>query len=358
MILHYSTVLWLAGALLIMVSGCDKQPIERLERAKEALADAGSAGAVNYADSLYTQAESLLTRGQLEIARQNGRFIIFRNYQRAESLLSITHEVSLMAAAAAMNNKLVLHDSAGTEVSHLKTELSSWRDAFDNSLILYKAEEYWSAADLARQVAETLIARDEFALALAEVGNARFKLRELGKLIEDYSNNQGEKIQAWRGWVRQTVDNSIKNNRTAIIVVKTAHRLYLIRAGKIIKSYKCELGYNSARQKYFAGDGATPEGKYIITSINKKGSKFYKALMLDYPNETDRKRFRQNKARGIISKYAKIGALIEIHGHGGESRDWTDGCIALTDEDIDDLIGRVSVGTPVTIVRVSDQWPR
>jgi lipoprotein-anchoring transpeptidase ErfK/SrfK len=73
-------------------------------------------------------------------------------------------------------------------------------------------------------------------------------------------------------------------------------------------------------------------------------------MMLDYPNAEDRREFDAAKRAGRISRNARIGHLIEIHGNGGRDEDWTQGCVALSDRDIDDLYARVSVGTPVTIV--------
>jgi murein L,D-transpeptidase YafK len=139
-------------------------------------------------------------------------------------------------------------------------------------------------------------------------------------------------------------------------VDKSAHKAYLVKGGTVLKTYRCDLGWNSAEQKYFQGDGATPEGKYQITAV-KHRSKYHKALLINYPNESDKKRFAENKRKGVISRYARIGALIEIHGGGGRDQDWTDGCIALTDRDMDNLLAYVSVGTAVTIVRRSDTWP-
>jgi hypothetical protein len=72
--------------------------------------------------------------------------------------------------------------------------------------------------------------------------------------------------------------------------------------------------------------------------------------MLDYPNERDKERFRKAVQRGEIARGASIGGLIEIHGEGGRGGDWTDGCVALTNNEMDDLFDRVSVGTLVTIV--------
>ena len=90
---------------------------------------------------------------------------------------------------------------------------------------------------------------------------------------------------------------------------------------------------------------------YKVTKKKPNGdSGYHKALLINYPNEEDYATFNNRKRQGLISKNSHIGGLIEIHGDGGKGDDWTSGCIALRNSDIDELFSRVSVGTPVTIV--------
>ena len=79
-------------------------------------------------------------------------------------------------------------------------------------------------------------------------------------------------------------------------------------------------------------------------------TKYYKAFLLDYPNDEDTARFKAEIAKGSLPASAKIGGLIEIHGNGGKGIDWTEGCVALTDREMDLVYKIVKVGTPVTIV--------
>jgi murein L,D-transpeptidase YafK len=79
-------------------------------------------------------------------------------------------------------------------------------------------------------------------------------------------------------------------------------------------------------------------------------SVYHRALLLDYPNAEDKKRFAAAKKRGEIPRASAIGGLIEIHGDGGRGQNWTDGCVALRNADMDDLFARVRLGTRVTIV--------
>ena len=99
------------------------------------------------------------------------------------------------------------------------------------------------------------------------------------------------------------------------------------------------------------GDRATPEGRYRIVKKKDVGQSIYhRALLLDYPNAEDRKRFAAAMKRGEIPRASAIGGLIEIHGDGGRGQNWTDGCVALRNSDMDELFARVPVGTRVTIV--------
>ena len=127
-----------------------------------------------------------------------------------------------------------------------------------------------------------------------------------------------------------------------IRVDKSERRMTLLRDGRIVKSYRILLGDAPAGHKRQQGDERTPEGRYRITFRNDK-SRFHLSLRVPYPNEADR---RQARARGVDP-----GGDIMIHGGTppGYSRDWTDGCIALSDAQIEEVWRLVPVGTPITI---------
>jgi len=135
------------------------------------------------------------------------------------------------------------------------------------------------------------------------------------------------------------------------VVVKDAHLMTVFVRGSPVKTYPVELGFNWIADKVQEGDGSTPEGRYRVTSrLDRLASDFYKALLIDFPNAEDRAEFSRARRSGVLPPTARIGGLIEIHGGGGRQRDWTDGCVAVTNPEMDDLFRRVSVGTPVTIV--------
>ncbi|GAB4111446.1 MAG: hypothetical protein Kow001_12880 [Acidobacteriota bacterium] len=136
-----------------------------------------------------------------------------------------------------------------------------------------------------------------------------------------------------------------------LLVDKYRRRSYVLERGRIIRTFPVELGWNGLRDKLQQGDGATPEGEYKVT--RKKGNgdtRYYKALLLNYPNDADRVAFRKALRQGKVNRRARIGGLIEIHGDGGRGQDWTDGCVALENGDMDTLFELAYVGMPVIVV--------
>jgi len=135
-----------------------------------------------------------------------------------------------------------------------------------------------------------------------------------------------------------------------IIVKKSAHRMYLYRDGKSVKTMRVSLGKKRG-PKLKQGDFKTPTGKYTIVGKRCHPIK-YRALYLSYPNAED----REKAAKAGV----KPGDLITIHGqpywnrdgHGDSytlGHDWTNGCIAVTNKDLDYLWQHVRKGTPIEL---------
>jgi lipoprotein-anchoring transpeptidase ErfK/SrfK len=181
--------------------------------------------------------------------------------------------------------------------------------------------------------------------AQAEVELTR---RTLGKHYERFHDPGWRK--RWQAWADDTVAAS-RGGKVAIVVHKLSRRLYLLRDGRVAAEFDADLGRNAVSDKVAAGDAATPEGRYHVTEKRENGStRWYKALLLNYPNEDDRSAFEAMRRRGELPRGRGPGGLIEIHGHGGKQSNWTDGCVALRNAAMDRLFALVPVGTPVTIV--------
>lgn len=134
-----------------------------------------------------------------------------------------------------------------------------------------------------------------------------------------------------------------------VLVIKHERRLLLLSRGRPIRSYPIALGRNPRGHKTSEGDGRTPEGRYRLDWRNAK-SRFYRAIHISYPNETDR---RQARVRSVSP-----GGAIMIHGLpprlaaiGADHAkwDWTEGCIALTNAEIDEIWTLVDDGTVIEI---------
>ena len=135
----------------------------------------------------------------------------------------------------------------------------------------------------------------------------------------------------------------------SILILKKEHLLELLSNGTVIRTYKVALGQGGLPPKQREGDARTPEGHYIIDSRNA-ASQYHKALHVSYPNADDRKRAAR---RGVSP-----GGSVMIHGlpngkgwvgAGHRLYDWTLGCIAVTDDEIDEIWNLVPIGTPVEI---------
>ena len=131
-----------------------------------------------------------------------------------------------------------------------------------------------------------------------------------------------------------------------IVVSKTNRVLALMDGATTLKRYKVHLGFAPEGHKQRSGDGRTPEGRYYIDRRNAR-SDFYLSLGVSYPNALDLARARAMGARP--------GGDIFIHGGPRRSedrrkRDWTAGCIAVTDSEIEEIWSMVPTGTPITIL--------
>ncbi len=150
---------------------------------------------------------------------------------------------------------------------------------------------------------------------------------------------------------KDTVEWSRKHRTSAIVVSKADRVLTLYRNGKRMLSYPVRLGFNGIKEKLYQGDGATPEGRYRVTGKRGQGqTQFYRALVLDYPNAEDRKRFLLGRKAGDIPRSRSIGGQIEIHGIENELMAQTLGCIMLDNSQMGLLFAHVEKGTLVTIV--------
>ena len=132
---------------------------------------------------------------------------------------------------------------------------------------------------------------------------------------------------------------------TQIVIEKGDRQMFLLSGRKVLKAYDIGLGFAPIGHKQFEGDGRTPEGIYYIDRHNPN-SQYHLSLGISYPDPED-------KARAMMLGQ-QPGGDIMIHGRGAygkqqRNRDWTAGCIAVNDDEIEDIFSMVRPGVPVVI---------
>ncbi|MEW5925632.1 MAG: L,D-transpeptidase family protein, partial [Candidatus Zixiibacteriota bacterium] len=317
-----------AVAFIIGAKIIHNPPAESLPRAYDAITKARAAGAMTYAPKAYADAMSLVDKAEKAIAVENDKLVNLRSFEYIDSLIDVAVEKAALAVKLAGERKKDESSRIKTSYRNVNARLSAWKDSLDASLVLLDGEKLWTEARTHCLMAENLLERGAEKEAKTHIAMAGTLLDQLKEKYHGYRKQNAENGDTWKKWADQTRKYSKDNKAYAIIVDKGAHELYLLKDGKVRKTYKCDLGYNSAYQKVKAHDGTTPEGMYHVTKVNRH-SKYYIAFLLNYPNEADKARFARHKAEGRVDDNAKIGGLIEIHGDGGQGRDWTDGCVAV-----------------------------
>jgi murein L,D-transpeptidase YafK len=131
---------------------------------------------------------------------------------------------------------------------------------------------------------------------------------------------------------------------TRVVIQKDAHRLFLLGGPAVLKAYDIDLGFAPRGDKKIEGDGKTPEGTYFIDRRNPE-SKYHLSLGISYPNEAD---IAEAEALG-----QPPGGDIFIHGASGRlgqrGTDWTYGCIAVTNREMEEIYAMVRDGTQIDI---------
>lgn len=131
---------------------------------------------------------------------------------------------------------------------------------------------------------------------------------------------------------------------TSVQVHKTDRKMYLLHNDRVLKSYDIALGFAPDGHKQFEGDGKTPEGAYTLSHKNPD-SEFHLSVRISYPNEAD---IAFAEAQG-----KPPGGDIFIHGSPNRKvtrRDWTAGCIAVTDREMETIYAMINPGTPIFLL--------
>lgn len=337
--------------ILLLIHFVPKPPLGEIEYARLTLSQAETNNASTYSKKLYNEARTLYDSALIEWKKENKKFIYFRNYRN----------VSKYAELSGKKAEEAMHISK-TSVTNLKIKLKQKIDSLNE--LEAQIDKYFTTYPLLSEIrnriskGKILLKESELSYKRGDYLQSNRKLTDAEYLLtssyENATNDLKEYFKSypvWRNLVDKTISESRENKCYSIIVDKYSRKCYVYLSGVKKYEYDVELGRNWVGDKKVKGDKATPEGMYkIVRKFGSNKTKYYKALLLNYPNEKDLQEFQNRIAKGTLPRSAKIGGLIEIHGNGGKGVDWTEGCIALTDSEMEVVYRIAQEGTRVTIV--------
>ena len=346
-----SAVSFLVLTILCILYFTPEAPSGEMEAARKAISEASSEKADIYSRKLYNQALVNYDSAMVSWKRQNKRFFIFRDYEivRAYAKISVERAVEAESQSRASSSELNLKLSQ--KIAYLKNFAADLDSIFEKYPFSEEIRIRISKSRMLLEEADIAYKKGTYFQANRKLSDSEYILTESFKSASENLKNYFKSYSQWGKWVDLTVKESRKNNDYSIIIDKFSRKCYVYYNGSKKYQFEAELGKNWVGLKRVKGDMATPEGMYKITQkLDNRKTRFYKALLLNYPNDEDNARFKTEMANGSLPHDAKIGGLIEIHGNGGKGIDWTEGCIALTDKDMDLIFKVARVGTPVTII--------
>lgn len=325
-------------------------PLNETSLAREALSLAKSSKADIYASESFKKAECLYDSAMNCWKRENQKpFYQKRDYSKVKEFAAESVVKANEANAAALKKVNNFQVDLKSKINLSKNMIERYDPIFRKVPMPKNVREENNKGQLLLKEAELAYMNKQFVACNQKATDAEHLLNKSYQYFKNHLEQYFGNYNEWKRTVDETINKSRSTKSTAVVVDKFARKCYLYQAGKLKHQFTVELGPNWIGDKNYKGDKKTPEGLYRVTAVkNSKQTKFYKALLINYPNVEDQIRFKANKNN--LPRFAKIGNLIEIHGNGGKQGDWTDGCIALVDSDIDTLFRYASVNMPVAIV--------
>jgi lipoprotein-anchoring transpeptidase ErfK/SrfK len=334
-----------------IVSGRTDPPFYARRTTVSLLDDTRRSGATRWAPDAMREAESATKAALAAYTFEEARFLPFRDFRGVRGALDVASIKNQRALAEGNQRRMQARAAAEQALAAARRDTGRSGEVAEAMHLAPYNRTLLQKSKIAFKEAQLMYARGDYFEAAARAAEAGSQSRTVSqnavKAAARYAD--ASLVARWRRMIDETVGWSRNSGGTAIVVLKENHRVDVYDNGRVIRSYSADIGYRSINDKLRSGDAATPEGRYRVTA-KKSASTYYRALALNYPNDEDRAEFNRLRRAGQMPRGASPGGLIEIHGDGGRGKDWTKGCVALSNRDIDDLFPRVAVGTPVTIV--------
>jgi hypothetical protein len=326
-------------------------PVNQVEDARSSISIANKNKAGIYSKKLFTEALACYDSAMGNWKKENGKFILFRNFDKTAEFAALSAKKAKQASENTISDSGSLKLKLQPKIDSLNKVITDLNELFSGFPLPTEIRSRISKGKLALREGEIAYMKGQYLFANNKIIDAEDMISgsydHAMNQLEDYFKS----YPVWKKWMEKAINESKKKRISSIIVDKFSRKCYIYQNGTKKYEFEVELGKNWIGDKQLKGDNATPEGMYsIVDKMNSKNTKYYKALLLNYPNAEDLANFALEKSKGTIPASAKIGGMIEIHGNGGKGSDWTEGCIALRDKDMDIIFNLSKEGTPVTII--------
>jgi hypothetical protein len=312
---------------LLSFIACNTPPAPpEAARASALEQDLWRAGGSLFAEADYRSYKDALKTASDRIADETAKFGWFRDYRPVQADLK-----KILASGDALLERINDLKAAKARNFAVSAEALSFRIDSLHLITGYFNEnddvrKNVSQAEIKLAEARLLVSKEKFEDAAVVAGEGTLYLDRAEdaavRLLRRYLD-RGQ-LERWRRLSAEAVEESRQKGTTVFVVNKVERKLTVYRKGDVFARFDIGLGKYGLSDKLYSGDEATPEGHYRI--VRKfPASTFYKAILIDYPNEEDRRAFAEAKRKGLIPGNAGIGGAIEIHGGGKDSL--TKGCV-------------------------------
>lgn len=346
----------LTGILLVKLT--PEPPVENVDKARRTISQAQSRNSATYSEKLFNEAKAFYDSAMINWQKENQRFIFLRNYDKVEEFAGLSARKAEEAMRTSIINASDLNIKLRSKIDTLNKLVNKFSSLFNSYPLSVEVRNKVSKGKLMLKETEVAFDKGDLYQANTKINESELLLTGSYETAMAHLKEYFNSFPEWEKWAERAIRESRQNQTYSIIIDKYSRKCLVYFAGSKKYEFNVELGQNWVGDKRVNGDKATPEGIYkIIRKFGPSKTKYHKALLIDYPNETDKQEFNREIAMGTLPGTSSIGSLIEIHGDGGKGIDWTEGCIALTNSDMDIVYRIAKEGTPVTIVgSVSDLY--
>lgn len=328
-----------------------KPPVDEINQARMAISEAESLHALTYAGIVFRNAKSNYDSALKVWQNENNKLFFLRDFSEVTKYALLSKDLAVTASAKTRSALINIRELLSVQMQNIQKEIDIYEKYYSTVPLDDSQRQNLNRGTMLFKEGMLAFERQNYHAAIEKVDSAEILVLEVTEFARQTLQEYFADYNQWEQSSQKLITSSKKNNTTCIIVDKTGRTCNVYKGGNLEATFSAELGPNWMVNKLYQGDMSTPEGLYNVVSKMSGGeTRYYKALLLNYPNEDDKKRFQSNKRNGTIDRNASIGGLIEIHGHGGKGSDWTNGCVALSNRDMDTLYSLCNTGTEVLII--------